>query len=711
MAAEVPVTIRLKGAEDVINGFKNIQSAMVSAFSIGIVSSFAKKGLEEYSKLRSASNSLAESLGYQSEGLIKLAGAYSKASKYTDDQIIKGEALLSTYTKNENQIKQLLPSLLNLAARTGDINTAARLLGMSFEKGSPILSKYGINVIGLAGSQERLNSICNKTTAALGNQAKAEYEAMNPLDKMKKNFDDISRSLGAAINPEVEKFAKILSDNQGNLEHFAKFIGDNIDIIALTAIATGIAAAAPIIVGQMRVIATGLQTQPWYALATAIGIATIALSDWIEKQADEKIAKASQASLDMAKQSRQYAELNAESLKNQLKSKEKTIALFTQEGKTLSMTREEAEKLLKVYEREIVIFGNYEKSLLGQPVKKPKTTGEEETESTIKEFEKAYDLGKKFADEARIENEKRAARTAEYNLKKFEDENNDKQKEIEKYNKELEDKNAERNKRLIREDARAAAEYKKGIEVLSTAEIKQLQKTESGRMALLKKQQRDELNLARKTGKDITALEREQAEERAALSKWENEQKIQGMINTADNVLGALGKIGEASKAQAETMKRIKEGEAIVAGASAAVKALDNPVPVLKWIDFAAVVASTIAQIAIIENAKFAYGGIVTGGTKGQDSVPAMLMPGEIVYNPAHPNPALASMITNNTTTTNNSEASNVHIGGTTIVVQGGTDKKALRAISDVSERAIITALRKAQNIGKVSATGLKVRI
>lgn len=171
--------------------------------------------------------------------------------------------------------------------------------------------------------------------------------------------------------------------------------------------------------------------------------------------------------------------------------------------------------------------------------------------------------------------------------------------------------------------------------------------------------------------------------------------------------LGALDKIAEASHANAQVMKRIKEAEAIDSGASAAIKALDNPIPILKWIDYGAVIAATAAQVAIIEGQHMWNGGIVQGGTQGRDSVPTMLAPGELVYNPAAPNAGIASMITNN----NNSSDTHMHVYGPTINVNGSVSQKTLDSISQTTQRATNRALksgiRQLQSSGKLSGITL----
>ena len=158
-----------------------------------------------------------------------------------------------------------------------------------------------------------------------------------------------------------------------------------------------------------------------------------------------------------------------------------------------------------------------------------------------------------------------------------------------------------------------------------------------------------------------------------------------------------------ANKRNAQEKKNIARVEAFINTAVGITEAIPNiPLMVMAGV-------MGIAQQVAIQNAQFAYGGVVRGGTPGIDSVPAMLMPGELVYNPAHPNPALAAMITNNSTTSSG-DTHHYHIGSPQIVVNGNPSPSTVAQLGEVTQNALLTAIRKAQNMGKLSASGLTVR-
>ena len=123
----------------------------------------------------------------------------------------------------------------------------------------------------------------------------------------------------------------------------------------------------------------------------------------------------------------------------------------------------------------------------------------------------------------------------------------------------------------------------------------------------------------------------------ATNNKESTKAVVDAGLNNANQVLGSMSKVAEASKANASVKKGIAMGEAAINTALAATSALAESDPFTKWIQFAAVIASGIAQQAIISQQKFALGtnyapgGISLVGEQGPELV--NLPRGSQVYN------------------------------------------------------------------------------
>jgi hypothetical protein len=132
---------------------------------------------------------------------------------------------------------------------------------------------------------------------------------------------------------------------------------------------------------------------------------------------------------------------------------------------------------------------------------------------------------------------------------------------------------------------------------------------------------RAHLALTKAQGQEIAQAAINSAKE-INFSEEEKKTKVRNSLAVAAAGVQFAGEAFEHTKA-------IRIAEAIIDTAAAVAEALPN-------IPLAALVAALGAvQVYKIRTTKYAMGGFVTGGFPGQDSVPAMLMPGEYVI-PAH---------------------------------------------------------------------------
>ena len=124
------------------------------------------------------------------------------------------------------------------------------------------------------------------------------------------------------------------------------------------------------------------------------------------------------------------------------------------------------------------------------------------------------------------------------------------------------------------------------------------------------------------------------------LQAQERSSRVQG----TGEMLGLLKQAASGNKQFGLVTKRLAQGEAIVSTYQAATKAFANfggfPAGV---IPAAASIAIGMANVSEIEKTQFADGGIVPG-VGNQDTVPAMLTPGEVILNQAQQENLTGSM-------------------------------------------------------------------
>lgn len=224
---------KTKASTDRMGGqWQKLAAVITSAFAGDRIIGFATRGLNEIHQMTLASNQLTASLHHHSEELEKLAGVYAKSSIYKKEEIISAESTLALYTKNEKQIKSLIPAVLNLASKTGmDLPSAAKAVGMSWETSRNVLQRYGITLHEGVGTAARVEEITRKMALAFGDQTKAAYDAMSPMQKWNKQLDSIAESMAIALLPAINRFSKWFADNQDKIEKFANMAGKALGFI------------------------------------------------------------------------------------------------------------------------------------------------------------------------------------------------------------------------------------------------------------------------------------------------------------------------------------------------------------------------------------------------------------------------------------------------------------------------------------------------
>jgi hypothetical protein len=181
---------------------------IIGLFAAEKAFSFIKEGVAEFQAGALASAKLTQALGFQSEALNKIAEADSKVTLYKKEQLTSGEANLAFYIKDEAQLKMLVPTMEDLAVKTGSLDSAATLIGRTFNSNVTTMRGLGISVHGAAGSHERLDSIVKGLTERFGGQAKALSDSQGEYGQLKKNIEEISKAIGDELIPVLNFWSK-----------------------------------------------------------------------------------------------------------------------------------------------------------------------------------------------------------------------------------------------------------------------------------------------------------------------------------------------------------------------------------------------------------------------------------------------------------------------------------------------------------------------
>lgn len=191
----------IKGAFKSLFSFKGLLLSVASGAAM-------KRFIDRSNEQEEASAQLAQALGHSSEALETYASSLQKTTTFGDEAIIGAEALIAAFVKDEDQIKAATAVTLDLAAAKGmDLTAAADLVSKTLGSSTNALSRYGIEVEGAVGSQERLNSLVENVTDKFGGQA----------ETLRKTDSGGLKSLGNAIGDVEEGLGDMLKTILGPL--------------------------------------------------------------------------------------------------------------------------------------------------------------------------------------------------------------------------------------------------------------------------------------------------------------------------------------------------------------------------------------------------------------------------------------------------------------------------------------------------------------
>ena len=185
---------------------------LTGAFTV--LAKFTKASVQAAAEEQKAQAALAQQLGYTSNQLLDYASALQKTTTYGDETIVSAMTMLSAFTKNENEIKQLTKAVTDLATAKGmDLVSAADLVAKSFGSSTNALARYGIQADGAAGSSKRLEQITKGISSLYGGQAEAAAKTYSGrMQVLTNRIGDLQEKIGYALIPTLEKLSNLFND-------------------------------------------------------------------------------------------------------------------------------------------------------------------------------------------------------------------------------------------------------------------------------------------------------------------------------------------------------------------------------------------------------------------------------------------------------------------------------------------------------------------
>lgn len=168
--------------------------------------SAAREQEDAIAKLNAALAPLGDGAAAVSDSLQAQASALQQLTKAGDETIISGQALIASFTKNEEEIKKATAAALDLSAATGqNLQSAFLLLGRAASGETSTLSRYGITLDENIPKSEKFAAAIEKINAQFGGQAAAQAKTFSGVVTQVGNaYGDLAEQAGFAVTENEE---------------------------------------------------------------------------------------------------------------------------------------------------------------------------------------------------------------------------------------------------------------------------------------------------------------------------------------------------------------------------------------------------------------------------------------------------------------------------------------------------------------------------
>ena len=213
------------------NIFSRLRSKLLLvSFALGLITKLTSSLTKKYMEQEKAVKKLEAAVGKNTKGLINQAAALQQVTIFGDEVIINAQALIGAYISDEQHLKAATEATLDLASAKGmDLAAAADLVGKSLGSSTNALSRYGVEVQGVKGSTERVESLTRNVAKLFGGQAAAETRTLTgALEQMKNALGDTNELLGQSVAPFLTDWVKwIKKGAEATADWFAELTQDD----------------------------------------------------------------------------------------------------------------------------------------------------------------------------------------------------------------------------------------------------------------------------------------------------------------------------------------------------------------------------------------------------------------------------------------------------------------------------------------------------
>jgi len=214
MAGEKEASLLIRLKDEVSDGLGKIKGstlALTAAFA-GLTA-FVVSSVKSFLESEEAANQLNVALKNQgifteqlSQEMLQYAKTLQTTTTFSDESIVKTQAMLTTFGLAGKELKDTTQAALNLSAAMGiDLNTASLLLGKAFQGQTEALSRYGIKIDESIPKSQAFAAVMDQVNSRFGGAASAAAETTTgKIERLKNAFDDLKEEIGQAVAPALQ---------------------------------------------------------------------------------------------------------------------------------------------------------------------------------------------------------------------------------------------------------------------------------------------------------------------------------------------------------------------------------------------------------------------------------------------------------------------------------------------------------------------------
>lgn len=215
--------------EKVRDGLDNVKK--YAAIAGAAIVTFLAYSIKQFSEAAEASNQLSQAIrnqGLDVKTLKKqyddLAEALQEKSTYDDDEIVKGIAIAQAQAGRIALTDKLIRATVDYAAATGtDLNSAFEKVGKSIGTSTNALARDGVQLSENATASEKMAEITANLTHRFEGQAEVMTKsAGGAIKQMNNALGNLAETIGQEISPYVIAATKVIAAMLKEFQAFAK---------------------------------------------------------------------------------------------------------------------------------------------------------------------------------------------------------------------------------------------------------------------------------------------------------------------------------------------------------------------------------------------------------------------------------------------------------------------------------------------------------